>query len=323
MSDRHDLPEDLAALGRSETLLAALGNGDAVTDADQLGRVLGAWRQELDAVEATPLPSRIGGTRRWVRAHRNIAGATAIVLALAASTGVAAAVSGPTGPFGGLHKALVGGPSHHVDVIARQVARDLDAIRHFIDAHASGVSDRARQTQFTKLAAARALLATDPEPPDRLRERIDELNHDLAALPALPAPTDDSTTTDRHGSNSGSDDTDADDHGGTSGHGSDDGDEDGEGSGDDGSGASGSGDDSQTGDRDGDGGDDSDESVSGDSNSGDSDSGDSDSGDSVSGDSSDGGDDSVTSDSGDGGGDSVTSGSSESDGFGDGGSGED
>ena len=250
---------------------------------DALSQLLTDWRDELDAqadaVMTTELPALPGRSRRWVRAHQRTAAATAIVVALAGSTTVAAAATGSSGPLGGVHDLLYGKPSTPpVDYTAIKIGALLRKVgAAVVDAQQAGsIKASARDRLTGELDEAQSLLDGDASAPATLGDRITELRAALDAIPTATAQSpdahhrghgDDNTPGDDQGSGSsddsqGDDDGQGDDRGGS--QGSDDGNQDGT-SGDDRSG----GDDQ--GDKSGDRGDDdgSGSSPDGDSSSGD------------------------------------------------------
>jgi hypothetical protein len=249
--DEPTSPDDLAALAADDALVDALGSAKLrpADDGDPVAGLLTAWRNELDEAAAAAAVGGLVQTQRWSRARRNTAGFIAGVVALAATTGVAAAASGPSGPgpLGELHRAIWGGgsaitPTAHDSATTAQVTRILDAVAAGIEAAqaAGGITASERTRRNGQLDDAAALLAPDPAAPAGLRQRLDSLRADLAALPPLSRPgsgsgpasagtgsTDDGHqgagtghdgggTDDASGSDSGSDD-------GSSGSGSDDG----------------------------------------------------------------------------------------------------
>lgn len=281
---------------------------DPMEPDDALSQLLTDWRDELDAhagtTMSTELPALPGRSRRWLRAHQRTAAATAIVVALAGSTSVAAAATGSAGPLGPVHDLLYGKP--RIDYTAIQV-------RHILGIVAKGIT-QARQTGSitaakrdvlsAQLDTAQQLIDGDAQAPAALSDRVKQLRDSLGAIPAPTPPTPTSPHRDgghhdtsggdqpsRSGEDSqGSDDGQGGDRGGS--QGSDDGSQDGtDGSGDNTSGGGDQGDQTDNGGSD-------DGSGSGDQSDGTSSSGD----DQTSSDnqSDDGG--SVSSDSGDGGG---------------------
>jgi hypothetical protein len=175
--------------------------------------LLSAWRAELDdwtaaamSTDDVVLPS---SSRRWIRAHRRTAAATALVVALAGSTGVAAAASGSSGPLGGLHKFFYGSPAKpHVDALARKAGDKLDAAATGIRLAqaAGGITTVTRNRLAGLLDDAQQLLDRDMQPTNALDARLSKLRTELAAIPvsdpAQPSVADD------HGSGGhGSDDT--------------------------------------------------------------------------------------------------------------------
>ncbi|HEX4654371.1 MAG TPA: hypothetical protein VH274_01375 [Mycobacteriales bacterium] len=266
-------PDDLADVAATDTLLDQFGatreaRPTHVDDTDSLLTLLVDWRTELDDRAATGLTTDVpvvpAASRRWIRVHRRTAAATAIVVALAGSTGVAAAASGPTGPLGGLHKLFFGdSPSvPRLDGLARLAANTLDeagtAIR--AAARAGSITTAAQNTLSAQLDRVETLLHGDALAPQGLIDRLSRLRTTLAAIPVSdPTPP---VVTDNHGrSGHGADDTGTDDRTGRSrstddggGHGSDDGSSGSDHGGDSGSGVSGSGDSSGDGGSGGDGG---------------------------------------------------------------------
>lgn len=235
---------------------------------DAVAQLLTTWRSELDdhaanamSTELPVIPSR---SRRWVRAHQRTAVATAIVVAIAGSTSVAAAVTGPSGPLGGVHSFFWGHSpaTAQRNSLAKQVDHVLDQAAAGIHAaeDAGSITDSARVRLNADLDQAQTLLNGDPTAPAALQTRVDGLRAELAAVPA-PAPP---PATSQHHGHGG--DTPGDDQTGRSGEGRQ-GSDSGQGSddsqGDDNSGRSGSDDGSRSGSQDGnDGG--SDDSSSGD-----------------------------------------------------------
>lgn len=222
-------PDDLAAVNTTDALLddlaAGLPAGDRASADDRLTELLASWRAELDdraasvmtiASSAVPVPPAARPVR-WARAHRRTAAVTALAVALAASTGVAAAESGPTGPLGGLHKLFFGDrpPPHHVDVLAIDVQKLLTTASRQINAAAqTGSIGTAMRGQIAStLDQAERLLQQDALAPQSL---LDELHNLRTALVGIPDTAPPATSTDDHGDgHSGSDDnTSGDRHGG-------------------------------------------------------------------------------------------------------------
>ena len=275
-------PEDLRDVAVTDALLDQLGSAIGSVPAQPDGAepalsLLTTWRTELDqqasSVLTNDLPVVPGPSRRSVRAHRRTAAATAIVVALAGTTGVAAAASGPTGPLGGLHKFLYGDtPSApRLDALAQMASGLLDEAAAGIHAaQAAGTITTAQQVRLSRLLdSAQARLDSDSHAPTTLTDRLNRLRNDLASIPVVdPTPP---AVGDNHGrTGHGADDTGTGDRGSTSdGQGSDDGSssggdqQDGGSSGSDdgtspstgGDGGSGSRDGSTSGDGSGDGGD--------------------------------------------------------------------
>jgi hypothetical protein len=262
-------PDDLGDVAASDALLDGLGAGCPI-DAAQSGpgdpaltALLASWRRELDDHATTLMtsppvaaPSR---PSRWVRAHQRTAAATAVVVAIATSTGVAAAADGPTGPLGGLHR-LMFGESRTVHLVDRQAIEAqglLQKARGLINrAHDAGsIGAAARDRVSGDLDQADRLLTQDSHAPRSLLNRLNELRTTLAAIPlAAPKPVvsdnrghggsgrDDTGAEDRHGRGSGDNQGEdrSGDEGGSSGSGSGSGSGSDDQSGDQGSGGSGS-----------------------------------------------------------------------------------
>src|SRR4051794_1572510 len=225
-------PDDLAGVAATDALLDALATGSVEIPAqatpadDELARLLRAWRGELDDRASSfdqPAPTSVvpladaRGARRWARAHTRTAGVLAATVALAAVSGVAAAVPGSP-----LHRAFFDTqPAHHTDSVAARVAVMLDAVEQRIQSarSAGGVTPSQRAALNSQLDRARDLLTTDPLAPDSLADRVAGLRTALLALAPLTPPRDGD-----HGSGApGEDATAGHDTGtGTGGHGSDD-----------------------------------------------------------------------------------------------------
>lgn len=226
-------PDDLAAVNMTDAVLddlaAGLSAGDRASSDDRLTELLASWRAELDdraasgmtiappAVPVTPAARPV----RWARAHRRTAAATALVVALAASTGVAAAASSPTGPLSGLHNLLWGDspPAHHVDLLAIDVQKLLTtASRQINAATRTGSIDADMRDQIAStLDRAEGLLQRDALAPQSLLDELHNLRTALVGIPdTAPPPSPPATVTDDHGhGHSGSDDnTSGDRHGG-------------------------------------------------------------------------------------------------------------
>lgn len=206
-------PDDLPAIAADDAVFDALAGGALAMTADDAVTLLAEWRDELDAAAgAAPLLAQLPQPPvRWTRTKRHGAAVAAITLALAASTGVAAAASGPRGPLGGLNRALFGQPSATApkpDLIAERVTAMLDGIAVKVASAraAGGITDRDRGELDDALDTAASMLATDDNPPAALLTRIDALRGQVAELPTAATPSGVPTLTpspDRHGSGSG------------------------------------------------------------------------------------------------------------------------
>jgi hypothetical protein len=189
------LPFEAGDVFDDEALLDRLAAGSPADD-DGLGILLGAWRSELDlAASASPATSRRHLTSASRRDHGRVS-RTAIsafaAAALFATGGVAAAaVSGPGGPLGALHRAIFGGQHSSVDAIAQRVSRLLDAVgRRLAAAQAAGFVSEADRTDLSaRLHRAAAWLRSDPRAPGALWQQLRTLRDQLAALPASDPPT--------------------------------------------------------------------------------------------------------------------------------------
>lgn len=188
---------------------------------DALAQLLTTWRSELDdhaaTAMSTTLPVIPSRSQRWVRAHQRTAVATAIVVAIAGSTSVAAAVTGPSGPLGGVHNFFWGHSpaANQRDNVAKQVDDVLDKAGADIRAaqDAGSITDSGRVRLNADLDQAQTLLNGDPAAPAGMQARLDGLRAKLAAVPA-PAPP--STTSQHRGHGGG---TPGDDRTGRSGEG--------------------------------------------------------------------------------------------------------
>ena len=225
---------------------------DPLEPDDALSQLLTDGRAELDAhagtVMTTELPALPGRSRRWVRAHQRTAAATAIVVALAGSTTVAAAATGSSGPLGGVHDFLYGKPgTPPVDYTAIEIKALLGRVDSAVrEAEQAGsIKASVRDRLAGELDQAQSLLDGDASAPAALGTRITELRAALAAIPTATPPSSDS-----HHRSHGADNTPGDDPSGASG---DEGQSNDGGQGDDGGGSQGSDDGTQEGDSGGDG----------------------------------------------------------------------
>ena len=231
-------PDDLSMVADADALLDALAAGvavDAIGDEQATAALLSAWRVELGeraatAMTTTPATTLTSGPRHWIRVHRKTAAATALFVAIAGSTGAAAAASSPTGPLGGLHKLFYGDstPTHHLDAFAADAKRLLDeADRQIEAAQAAGSITSARQNTISgELDTADGFLKRDALAPNDLLAQLNLLRDALARIP-LAAEGGVSPGTDERGDhegeNGGGDDQGSSGRGGDdSGRGSDD-----------------------------------------------------------------------------------------------------
>lgn len=220
-------PDDLRDVAVTDALLDQLAASIPAVPAqpeaaEPVLTLLTTWQAELDematSVLPTDLPAVPGPSRRWVRAHRRAAAATAIVVALAGSTGVAAAASGPSGPLGGLNKFLYGdSPSvPRLDALAQMASGLLDqAAAGIRSAQAAGTITTADQTRLSRLLdTAQARLDSDAHAPATLTGRLNRLRSDLATIPVVdPTPP---AVGDNHGrAGDGANGTGTEDHGGS------------------------------------------------------------------------------------------------------------
>jgi hypothetical protein len=203
MTDLLTPGDDFAGIADDETFINALAGGGTVDATDPAKSLLAQWRDELTAAAVvtaatTTLPlQRVAndgsvhepeGNGHWYRS-RGAAGAAALFVVLAASTGVAAAMPGNP-----VHRALFGGTATSSDLYGARISAMLAEVAAGIDAAnaAGGITDDRRAQLGDKLAAAAALLAQDQSPDPALGERLTALRGALAALPALPAAVPDS-----------------------------------------------------------------------------------------------------------------------------------
>ena len=195
--------DDFAAYAADDALLDAIGAGavdlaDLYASDDDIAALLTEWQRELDtAVSARPargtavvVPAPVGapgGRRSWLRKHAAGVGAAAAVV-LVASTGVAAAQSGPHGPLASVHRVLFGAPVADDTALVARVTALLDGVTVELDnARAHGGATAARISDMNdRLDSAGRLLAGDPAAPDALTARLVELRVDLAALDTVP-----------------------------------------------------------------------------------------------------------------------------------------
>lgn len=175
---------------------------DPMEPDDSLAQLLTDWRAELDehvnTVMSTEIPAPASRPRRWVRAHQRTATATAIVVLMAGSTTVAAAASGSSGPLGGVHDFLYGKGERTmpaampVDHVARHAGQLLDEVAARIQAAqtAGVIGATARAHLNNQLDRVQELLDSDEQAPAHLRDQLNQLRHELAAIPtpAPPAP---------------------------------------------------------------------------------------------------------------------------------------
>jgi hypothetical protein len=236
---------DFAAIAATDELLDALANGNRTTatngESDAMTSLLAQWRHELDDHAASLAPfdgelssagvSPARSSQRWARAHRRTAAAAALAVALAASTGVAAAESGRSGPLAPLNRLLFGGTAQHHDATPSRVSALLQQAGDRIDvaSEAGGISAAGRNDISALLNRAAGLLAADADAPAAVADRLATLRTQLSALAQLPtspsAPvtaggTDNAGTGDHGGHGQGSDDSatnGADHHGGSTG----------------------------------------------------------------------------------------------------------
>jgi hypothetical protein len=236
---------DFAAIAATDELLDALANGNRTTatngESDAMTSLLAQWRHELDDHAASLAPfdgelssagvSPARSSQRWARAHRRTAAAAALAVALAASTGVAAAESGRSGPLAPLNRLLFGGTAQHHDATPSRVSALLQQAGDRIDvaSEAGGISAAGRNGISALLNRAAGLLAVDADAPPALADQLATLRTRLSALAPLPtspsAPVTkggtDNAGTDGHGGHGqGSDDSatnGADHHGGSTG----------------------------------------------------------------------------------------------------------
>jgi len=187
-------PDDLGLVADTDALLDALAAGQAPSvdgEVDAPTTLLSAWRTELDeqartAMTTSPIVTA-SGPRYWIRTHRKTAAATALVVALAGSTGVAAAASGPTGPLGPLHKLFFSdsSPTHRLDPLAAAAARLLDSAQQEIEAARSdgSIASAARDRIAAELDEVDAYLQRDTLAPAGLAKRLNHLRTELARIP--------------------------------------------------------------------------------------------------------------------------------------------
>ncbi|MDQ1695476.1 MAG: Anti-sigma-D factor RsdA to sigma factor binding region [Frankiaceae bacterium] len=234
MTDELSFPDDLAAVAADDALVDALGSAELFpVDRDAVAGLLTMWRSELDEAVAAGSVGGFVQRHRWSRARRNTAGFIAGVVALAATTGVAAAASGPSGPgpLGDLHRAIWGGsaisPTAHDSATTAQVTRILDEVAGAIQSAqaAGGITALERTRRNGQLDDAAALLEHDPAAPAGLRQRVDTLRAQLAALAPVSKPGPRNSGSEPGGTsgtgNAGSDNTGTDDGSASSGSGHD------------------------------------------------------------------------------------------------------
>ncbi|WP_328415623.1 hypothetical protein OG470_23885 [Micromonospora sp. NBC_00389] len=189
---------DLAAIDHDDLLLAALGRGEQVADADGLTAMLAAWRADVTAdlpdtvvdgaVRADPPPpdrrvrklragaptGPVPGPPRWQPLGRRALGLAAAVvtaLMLATGLGVASRDAGPTSPLWSLTKVL---HPERAEVLGVEHTTGLAR-----EAVAAGRYDEARQ--LIDQAQRDLGRITDPADATRLRADIDAVLRDLAA----------------------------------------------------------------------------------------------------------------------------------------------
>lgn len=195
--------DDFAAYAADDALLDAIGAGDVdIADLyasdDDMAALLAEWRRELDtAVPAQPargtavvVPAADAAPVErpsWLRRHAAGVGAAAAV-AMVASTGVAAAQSGSSGPLASVHRVLFGAPVADDTALVARVTALLDGVTLDLDkARTNGGATAARISDMNdRLDHAGRLLAGDPAAPDALTARLVELRADLAALDTVP-----------------------------------------------------------------------------------------------------------------------------------------
>ena len=211
MTDLLTPGDDFAAIADDDAFLSALATEAGVDGLDPTKSLLLQWRDELSAAvpaAAVPLPTVAADAivddrpapRQWYRS-RGAAGATALFVVLAASTGVAAAMPGNR-----VHQALFGASTTSEDLYGARVTALLGEVATGIEAAntAGGITDSDRAALGDKLAAAAALLGKERAPDPALGAQLSSLHDALAALPSLPSVVPDAddpadgATSDRH-----------------------------------------------------------------------------------------------------------------------------
>jgi hypothetical protein len=214
MSDVLSPGDDFAAVASDEALVDALAAGWATGDLHPVESLLGIWRDELDGVAtseihtttallATPVDAR--DDRRWYRTRRGAAGAAAVAVLFAASTGVAAALPGSP-----VHRALFGSSST-ADNTGATVRGILDEVAAGIDKAdaAGGITAERRTALEDRLEAAQQLLQQHDVDDPVLSERLSDLFAALASVPSLDEDTTpDATLPDDNGGSGGVSDRD-------------------------------------------------------------------------------------------------------------------
>jgi hypothetical protein len=195
MTDLLTPDDDFAAVADDDAFVSALAAGSAVDSQHPADALLARWRHELDApgsIEATThLPVAVTPARadhHWYRS-RSAAGAAALLVVLATSTGVAAAVPGSP-----VHRALFGGTSTTDSSDTARITALLDEVAGVIESAntAGGIGDNRRAAAGDKLDVAAGLIGEQPTAHPALASRLSGLRAALAALPSLDgaAPSD-------------------------------------------------------------------------------------------------------------------------------------